>query len=159
MSSDKDDETMRQNKIKKLNDYFDKMIHKSKSFEDQIESLKKVKNLDRCSYISNFDDKELKSELFKLKLANLSNIIDKKIFEQIFDHTLETLAIKLIDTTNKEENQILLKNINTNKKKLHEQEKTVPYDWVIQPSYQCFNLINAIKLILDFNESELKDLV
>ena len=42
MSSDKDaddDETMSQNEIKKLNDYFDKMIDKSKSFEDQIESF------------------------------------------------------------------------------------------------------------------------
>ena len=36
MSSDKndDDETMSQNEIKKLNDYFDKIIDKSKSFED-----------------------------------------------------------------------------------------------------------------------------
>ena len=34
-----------------------------------------------------------------------------------------------------------------------------PYDWVIQPSYRCINLIKAIKLVLDFNESELKDLV
>ena len=32
-----------QNEIKKLNDYFDKIIDKSKSFEDQIKSLKKEK--------------------------------------------------------------------------------------------------------------------
>ena len=51
--------------IKKLNDYFDKMIDKSKSFEDQRESLKKVKNLDGY-FINDFDDKELKSETFKL---------------------------------------------------------------------------------------------
>ena len=38
----------------------------------------------------------------------MSNIIDKKIFNQIFGHTLETLANKLIDTTNKEENQIII---------------------------------------------------
>ena len=31
--------------IKKLNDHLDKMIDKSKSFEDQIKSIKKVKNL------------------------------------------------------------------------------------------------------------------
>ena len=36
--------------------------------------------------------------------------------------------------TNKEENQIIVKNINTNIKKLNKQEKT-SYDWVIQPSY------------------------
>ena len=49
MSSDKDDddddddddETMRRNEIKKSKDYFEKIIGKSKLFEDQIESLKK----------------------------------------------------------------------------------------------------------------------
>ena len=85
MSSDKDDhdddETMRQNEIKKLYDYFDKMIAKSKSFEDQIKSFKKVENLDQCCSINDFDDKELKSKIFKLKLTHLSNIIDKKLFE------------------------------------------------------------------------------
>ena len=43
----------------------------------------------------------------------------------------------------------------------------MPYDWVIQPNSQCIDLIEAIKLtldfnkdlILDFNESELEDLV
>ena len=45
MHSDEYAETMDQNKknitIKKLNDYFNKIIDKSKSFEDQIKSLKK----------------------------------------------------------------------------------------------------------------------
>ena len=36
-----DDKTIDQNEIKKLNDYFNKIIDKSKSFEDQIKSLKK----------------------------------------------------------------------------------------------------------------------
>ena len=40
---DDDDKTIDQNEIKKLNDYFDKTIDKSKSFEDQIKSLKKEK--------------------------------------------------------------------------------------------------------------------
>ena len=31
----------------------------------------------------------------------MSNYIDKKLFEQIFGDTLETLANKLINTTNK----------------------------------------------------------
>ena len=58
MSSDKDDddEMMSQNEIKKLNDYFDKIICKSKSFEDQIESLKKVENLNQYCSINDFDD-------------------------------------------------------------------------------------------------------
>ena len=92
------------------------MIDKSKSFEDQIKSFKKVENLNQCCSINDFDDKELKSKIFKLKLANTLKIIDKKLFEQIFGHTLETLAKKLINTTNKEENQIISKNINANKK-------------------------------------------
>ena len=135
MSSENDDETMSQNEIKKLNDYFDKMIDKSKSFEDQIKSFKKVENLDEYYSINDFDDKELKSKIFKLKLAHFLKMIDKKLFEQIFGDTLETLANKLINTTNKEENQIIVKNINANKKKFHKQEKMAPCDWVIQPDY------------------------
>ena len=41
----------------------------------------------------------------------MSNEIDKKLSEQIFGHALETLANKLINTTNKEENQIIVRNI------------------------------------------------
>ena len=41
----------------------------------------------------------------------MSNEIDEDLFEQIFDHKFETLANKLINTTNKEENQIIVKNI------------------------------------------------
>ena len=36
----------------------------------------------------------------------MSNEIDEKLFEQIFGHTLIKLTDKLINTTNKEENQI-----------------------------------------------------
>ena len=39
----------------------------------------------------------------------MSNEIDKKLFEQIFGHTLIKLAKKLIYTKNKEENQIIVK--------------------------------------------------
>ena len=45
----------------------------------------------------------------------MSNEIDKKLFEQIFGHKFETLANKLINTTNKEENQIIIKNSEKNK--------------------------------------------
>ena len=110
-------EVMNQNEkniaIKKLNDHLDKIIDKSKLFEDQIESLEKVEDLEEYYFINNFDDKELRSKIFKLKLAHLSNIIDENLFEQIFDHTLMKLTGKLINTTNKEENPIIV-NINTN---------------------------------------------
>ena len=41
----------------------------------------------------------------------MSNEIDEKLFEQIFGHTLIKLADKLINKTNKEENQIIVKKI------------------------------------------------
>ena len=83
---------------------------------------------------------------------HLSNIIDKKLFKQIFGHMFETLANKLINTTNKEKNQIIVNNINKNKEKLHEENET-SYNYVIQPSERRVDLIDAIKLILDFNET------
>ena len=53
----------------------------------------------------------------------MSNEIDKKLFEKIFSHTLIKVADKLINTANKEENQIIVKNINANKIKLDENKK------------------------------------
>ena len=47
----------------------------------------------------------------------MSNDIDKKLFKQIFGHTLETLAIKLINTKKKEENQIILTRLTKIEKK------------------------------------------
>ena len=82
----------------------------------------------------------------------MSNIIDEKLFKQIFGHKFETLANKLINTTNKEENQIIVNNIEKkNKGKLYEVNDS--YDYVIQPSNRRVNLIDAIKLILDFNKT------
>ena len=149
---------MDQNKIRKEeNDFLDEIIDKSKSFEDQIESTRKVENIIEYWHYDDYGDKELKFKYFKIKLAHLSNIIDKKLFEQIFCHTFETLANKLINTTNKEENQIIVKNINKNKDKLYEQDDFS--DWVIQPNDQRINIIDVIDLILNFNESIQLDLV
>ena len=67
---------------------------------------------------------------------------------------LETLPNKLINTKNKEE-KIIVKNINKNKEKLYKQDD---YNFVIQPSNQHINLIDAIRLILDFNETIWSDL-
>ena len=64
---------MSQNKIRKLNDHLDETIGKSKSFKDQIESLKKLENLEEYYFINDFGDKELKFKIFKLRLAHLSN--------------------------------------------------------------------------------------
>ena len=53
----------------------------------------------------------------------MSNDIDEKLFEKIFGHTLIKLADKLINTTNKEENQIIVKNIKKNKDKLYKRDE------------------------------------
>ena len=49
--------------MKEKNDNLDKIIDKSKPFEDQIKSFKKVENLDDDCYDNDFDDKELKYTL------------------------------------------------------------------------------------------------
>ena len=104
--------TIDQNKIiKGLNDILDEIIDKSKSFEEQIESLKKLEGLKGYWPYKDYDDKELKSKYFKIKLADMSNEIDEKLFEKIFGHTLIKLADKLINTTNKKEYQLIVKNI------------------------------------------------
>ena len=115
--------------------------------------IRKVENLNEYWFAIDCGDTELKFNTFKLKLADLSNIIDKKIFKQIFGHTFETLANKLINTTNKEENQIIVHNINENKEKLYEEDEMIAsYDYVIKPSDRRINLIETI-FILDFNET------
>ena len=87
-------------------------------------------------------------------------IIDKKLFQKIFGHTLEALANKLINTTNKEENQIMVNNIDKNNDKLYEEcETSYGDDYVIQPSDRRFDLKDAIDLILDFNETIKLDLI
>ena len=73
--------------------------------------LEKQEDLKGFWPYNDFGDKELKFKYFKIELADMSNEIDKKLFKQIFGHTLETLANKLINTINKEENQIIVKNI------------------------------------------------
>ena len=78
----------------------------------------------------NYDDKELKLEIFKTKLANMSYITDEKLLEQIFGHTLIKLANKVIN--------IILININKNIDKLFEMDDD---KWVA--------LYDATNLILD----------
>ena len=116
-----DYETMNQNKenkiIKELNDNLDEIIDKSKLFEDQIKSLKKLEGLKGYWPYNDFGDKELKSKYFKIELADMSNDIGKNLFEQIFGLTLIKLADKLINTTDKGKNQTIVKNISKNKKK------------------------------------------
>ena len=118
--------------------------------------VRRKEDLEEYWFMKDYDDKKLNFKIFKLKLAHLSNIIDEKFFEQIFGHTLIKLADKLINTSNKEGNWIIVKNINKNNNKLLKMDDF--NDWGIQPSDQHINLIDTIKLILHFNENQL-DLV
>ena len=144
--------TIDQNKIiKGLNDILDEIIDKSKSFKEQIESLKRLKGLKEYWPDKDYDDKELKSKYFKIQLADMSNEIDKKLFEEIFGHALVKLTDKLINMTNKEENKITVDSIKKSKDKLSKM-KDYSDEWVIQPNSQCINLLDTIDLILNFNE-------
>ena len=60
---------------------------------------------------SYYNDKDLNLKIFKLKYAFLANELDEKLFEEIFGHTFVTLANKVINTTNKEEKQIIINDI------------------------------------------------
>ena len=74
--------------------------------------FKKVENLDDYYHNDNdYDNKELKFKYFKIEFAPFSNVINEKLFEQIFGHTLIKLANKVINTTDRKENQIIVKNI------------------------------------------------
>ena len=132
------------------NDILDEKIDKSKTFEDQIKSLKKLEGLKGYWPYNNFGDKELKYKYFKIQLAELSNEIDEKLFKTVFGNALIKLADNLINTTNKKENQIIINNIRKNKNKFLEMDEF--NDWVIQPNSQRINLLDAIDLILNFNE-------
>ena len=96
-------------------------------------------------------DKELNLKIFMLKFAYISEDVDKKLFEEVFGHTFVTLANKLINTTNKEENQIIVNSIKKNKEKLYKQDDF--HKFLIQPNYKRVDLIDTAKLILEFNET------
>ena len=81
----------------------------------------------------------------------MSNEIDENLFEQIVGHKFETLANKLINTRDKKENQIIVKDIEKNKDKLFEM-KDYSNEWLIQPNSWRINLIDADNLILKFNK-------
>ena len=70
-------------------------------------------------------------------------------------HTLIKLENEIINTTNKEKNQIIVNEIHKNKDKLYKKDESG--DWVIQAQqrsdYKC-----TIDLILDFNETIQLDL-
>ena len=108
--------------------------------------LRKVENLEEY-FVDDYSNKELAFKVFKLELAHSANI-DEELFAKMFGYKLKALANKLINTTNKEQNQIIVNNINENKKKLYEINETSAFnDYVIQPSDRHINLIDVINFI------------
>ena len=61
-----------------------------------------------------------------------------------------------MNTTSKEENQIIINDIKKNKDKIYKQDDF--NNFVIQPGYKRGNLLDAVKIILSFNEIIQSDL-
>ena len=96
-------------KIGQLNNWFE-TIDQTKSLEEQIELLKeRGEFLSEYWYVGYYhDNKELNYKIFKAKAAHLLNDLDEQLFEKIFGYTFAALVDKLINTIDKEENQLLL---------------------------------------------------
>ena len=86
-----------------------------------------------------------------LKIAYVLEDLDEKLFEEIFGHTFAALGVKLINTTSKEENQMLVNDIKINRDKIFEQDKFSKL--VINPVYKRGDLLDTVKVILEFNQT------
>ena len=94
--------------------------------------------------------KETNLRLFNLKLAHVLNDVDNNLFEEILGVTSVKLADKPINTTSKEDNQMLVNDIGKNGDKIFEQDKYG--ELVIQPSHKRDDLFDTVKAILNFSE-------
>ena len=109
--------------MKQIDNSFEK-IDETKSFQDQVDILKELPWLNDHWYTEYYeDDKEINLRLFKLKFAHVFNDVDDNLFEEILGLTSVKLADKLINTISKEENQMLVNDIEINRDKIFEQDK------------------------------------
>ena len=86
-----------------------------------------------------------------LKIAYILEDLDENPFEKIFGYVFVTLANKVINTTSKEENQMLINDIEKNKDKIFEQDEYSKF--VIKPPHKRGDLLDTVKVILKFNET------
>ena len=86
-----------------------------------------------------------------LKIAYVLEDLDEKLFEKTFCHTSVELADKLMNTTSKEENQMLVNDIKINRDKIFKQDELSKF--VINQPHKRADLLNAVKAILEFNET------
>ena len=96
-------------------------------------------------------NKEINLRLFKLKFTHILNDVDDNLFEEIFGHTSAALADKLINTTSKEENQMLINGIEINRDKIFEQDKY--RNCVIQLAHKRGDLLDTVKVIQQLNKT------
>ena len=96
------------------------------------------------------DNKKKNLKIFKLKLAHVFNDVDDDLFKKIFGLTFVELADKLINTTSKEKNQMLVNDIEINRNKIFEQKYS---QFVSQPPHKRTDLLDTVKIILDFNKT------
>ena len=140
-----------EDEIKNINNHF-KTIDESAPLEEQINLLRIMDDISRYWHMSYYDDdKDLNLRIFNLKYLFLVNELDEKLFEKIFGHTFVTLANKVINTTNKQERQIIINDIRKNKDKLYEHDGF--HNYMIESSSKRIDIINAAKIILKFNEA------
>ena len=93
---------------------------------------------------------ETNLRLFKLKFAHIFNDVDDNLFKEIFGFTSVKLADKLINTTSKEENQMLINDIEINRDKIFEQDEYSKF--VIKQAHKRGDLLDTVRVILRFNE-------
>ena len=134
--------------IKQINSNF-KKIDETISFKNEIDILKEIPWLNDYWYIEYYEDnKETNLRLFKF--AHVFNDVDDNLFKEIFGFTSVKLADKLINTTSKEENQMLVHDIKINRNKIFEQDEFNKF--VIKQAYKRGDLLDTVRVILKSSE-------
>ena len=128
--------------IEQINNNF-KKIDETKSFKDQIDMLKEIPELNDYWYMEYYEDNRMINlRLFKLKFAHIINDVDDNLFEKIFGLTSVKLVSKLINITSKEDNQMLVNDIEINRDKVFKQDEYGKF--AIQPAYKRGDLLDVV---------------
>ena len=82
-------------------------------------------------------------------------MLPNNYLKKIFGHTFAALVDKLINTIGEEENKIIIDGIEKNKDKIYKRDECSKF--VIHPAHKRDDLLDAIKIILNFIELLLLD--